>query len=67
MRELSETEIADYREMIRENIGYDALLAEHLSNREMIDEIVELMTETVCSRRACTRKIRSVNHLIANF
>jgi hypothetical protein len=50
--------------MIRENIVYDALLAEHLSNREMIDEIVELMTETVCSRRACTRKIRSVNHLM---
>lgn len=41
--------------MIRENIGYDALLAECPANQEMINEIVELMTETVCSRRAYLR------------
>ena len=41
--------------MIQENIGYDALLAERPADQEMIDEIVELMTETVCSRRAYLR------------
>lgn len=52
---LSEKEFMDYKSMIQENIGYDALLAERPADQEMIDEIVELMTETVCSRRAYLR------------
>lgn len=45
-----------YREILKENIGYDALCEQHNDNGVM-DEIVELMVETVCS----TKKIIRVN------
>ena len=40
-----------YRNIIRENIGYEYLLEEAPEDRDRLDEIVELMTETVCSQK----------------
>ena len=38
-----------------ENIEYDYLCREFATYREDLDEIVELMVETVCARRKTTR------------
>ena len=55
----TETSLADrmedYRELIRDNIQYPLLVAQNPDNADLIDEIVELMTETVCARRKVTR------------
>ena len=40
-----------YRELIRENIRYDILLHDLPDDKDRLDEIVELTTETVCSKR----------------
>ena len=40
-----------YREAIRENIDYDLLLQEKPYDQDRLDEIVELLVETVCSGR----------------
>ena len=45
----------EYREFIRENIGYDSLLEDSPGDRERVDELVELLTETVCSQREYIR------------
>lgn len=50
----NETKLRDmeiYREIIRENIGYEYLLHDFPYDHDRIDELVELMTETVCSGR----------------
>ena len=52
---MSVTEIENYRELILENIEYDYLCGEFATYREDLDEIVELMVETVCARRKTTR------------
>lgn len=44
-----------YRNLICENIGYESLLHDCPYEREMIEEIVELMVEVVCAKRAYTR------------
>ena len=44
-----------YRELIRENIEYDILLHDLPYDKDRLDEIVELMTETVCSKRKFIR------------
>ena len=44
-----------YRELILENIEYDYLCREFATYREDLDEIVELMVETVCAGRKTTR------------
>ena len=49
------TEIESYRDLILENIEYDLLSQRFISYREDLDEIVELMVETVCARRKTTR------------
>ena len=41
--------------MILENIEYDHLCREFTTYREDLDEIVELMVETVCAKRKTTR------------
>ena len=55
----TETSLADrmedYRELIRDNIQYPLLAAQNPDDADLIDEIVELMTETVCARRRTTR------------
>ena len=49
---MSVTEIENYRELILENIEYDYLCSGVMPlYREDLDEIVELMVETVCARR----------------
>ena len=40
-----------YRELILENIEYDYLIQSHQLDRDRLDELVELMVDTVCSRR----------------
>lgn len=44
-----------YREIVRENICYDSLLHDLPYDHDRIDEIVELMVETVCSTRKYIR------------
>ena len=44
-----------YRELIKDNIQYPLLAAQNPDDADLIDEIVELMTETVCARRRSTR------------
>ena len=44
-----------YRELIKDNIQYPLLVAQNPDDAGLIDEIVELMTETVCARRKTTR------------
>ena len=40
-----------YRELILENIEYDYLCRDDRLDRDMLNELVELMVDTVCSRR----------------
>ena len=44
-----------YRDLVLENIEYDHLCREFSTYREDLDEIVELIVETVCARRKTTR------------
>ena len=52
---MSLTEIESYRELIQENIGYEYLCQQYETYREDLDEIVELIVETVCAKRKTTR------------
>ena len=52
---MSIEEMQDYRELILENIEYDHLCREFETYREDLDEIVELIVETVCARRKTIR------------
>ena len=52
---MSVTEMESYRDLILENIEYDHLCREFTTYREDLDEIVELMVETVCAKRKTTR------------
>ncbi len=44
-----------YREIIKENIEYDILTQDNRFDRERLDEIVDLMLETVCTARKTLR------------
>lgn len=48
-------EISDCRDFIQDNIDYELLTQERPEDTELIDEMVELMTETVCSKRKSIR------------
>ena len=52
---MSVTEIESYRELILENIEYDYLKQRAGFYKDELDEIVELMVETVCAKRKTTR------------
>ena len=52
---MSVSEMESYRDLILENIEYDHLCRESTTYREDLDEIVELMVETVCAKRKTTR------------
>ena len=52
---MSASEMESYRDLILENIEYDHLCREFTTYREDLDEIVELMVETVCAKRKTTR------------
>ena len=54
-RETDAQKMDSYRELIRENIEYDILLRDLPYDKDRLDEIVELMTETVCSKRKYIR------------
>ena len=44
-----------YRELILENIEYDVLIQNERMDRDCLDELVELMVDTVCSHRETIR------------
>ena len=44
-----------YRELILENIEYDILIQNERLDRDRLDELVELMVDTVCSNREMIR------------
>ena len=52
---MSVTEIENYRELILENIEYDCLKQRYPLYMDDLNEIVELLVETVCARRKTTR------------
>ena len=52
---MSVSEIESYRELILENIEYDYLKQRAGFYQDELDEIVELMVETVCAKRKTTR------------
>lgn len=39
------------RELVKENIEYDILTQDPQQDKEQLDEVVDLMAETLCSRR----------------
>ena len=45
-------EVETYRQIIKENIDYDVLSVNHNRDAAMLDEIVDLMTETVCTQKS---------------
>ncbi len=51
----SSEEMDAYREMIRENISYDAYLHDHPWDAGQLNEMVELLVEAICSRRKTIR------------
>ena len=52
---MSVKEMQSYRDLVLENIEYDHLCREFTTYREDLDEIVELIVETVCAKRKTTR------------
>jgi hypothetical protein len=40
-----------YREILKENIAFDSLCANHWHSADKIGELLELMLETVCSKK----------------
>lgn len=53
--EMNRNEIEQYRALIEENIDYDILLEEMPYEQERLEEIIGLMTDTVCSSRSHIR------------
>ena len=39
------------REIVKENIEYDCIVSDPKANRERLDEVVDLIAETLCSRK----------------
>ena len=48
-----------YRELILDNICYDALLQSSGIDKSRLDELVELIIDTVCSKREMHSRRRS--------
>jgi len=44
-----------YREIIMENISYDILIADTHVDRDSLDELVDIMLETICTARTTIR------------
>ncbi len=47
-----------YREIIKDNIDYDILILDNGMEKDRIDEIVDIMLETVCTARKSVRIVR---------
>lgn len=53
--EVTATEMQKYREIIAQNISYDLLCQEYPHQQEQLTEILDLLTETVCTTRQTVR------------
>ena len=51
----AQTAFEIYREIIKDNIDYDILMQDMKFDGDRLDEIVDLMLETVCTRRKTIR------------
>ena len=51
----SPNEVDVYREIIKENISYDILADDRRSDRDRLDEILDIILETVCTARKTIR------------
>ena len=51
----SQSAVDVYREIIMDNISYDVLIQDRSLDRDRLDEIVDLMLETVCTARKTIR------------
>ena len=51
----SNSAVEIYREIIKENIDYDILIQDPKMDKDRLDEIVEIMLETVCTARKTIR------------
>ena len=51
----SQSAVDVYREIIMDNISYDVLIQDRSLDRDRLDEIVDLMIETVCTARKTIR------------
>ena len=49
--EMGYDEAARYKEMVQENLEYELLVQDRKTNRERLDEIVDLIVETLCSTK----------------
>ncbi|NLE89401.1 MAG: helix-turn-helix domain-containing protein, partial [Dehalococcoidales bacterium] len=49
--EIGYDEAARYRETVRDNLEYDLLVQDRKTNRERLDEIVDLIVEMLCSTK----------------
>lgn len=54
-RETNARDIESYRKLIKENISYDTLSNEMPSDHDRLDEIVELLVETICTSKKYIR------------
>lgn len=54
-KETSVRDMDEYREIIKENIGYEYLLADMPYDHDRLEEILELIVETVCSTKKYIR------------
>ena len=54
-KETSFRDMDEYRELIKENIDYDILLSELPYDHDRLEEILELLVETVCSTKKYIR------------
>lgn len=52
---MSASEIESYRELIMDNIDYDIILQDQPYEKDRLDEIVDLITDTVCSTKKTIR------------
>ena len=51
----SQSAVEIYREIIMDNISYDILIQDRKLDRDRLDEIVDLMLETICTARKTIR------------
>ncbi len=51
----TESAVEIYREIIKDNIDYDILIGDPKMDKDRLDEIVEIMLETICTARKSIR------------
>lgn len=53
--EVTAAEMQQYREIVAQNISYDLLYQEYPHQQEQLEEILEILTETICTTRQTVR------------